>query len=287
MNMNNNNPFFSKVISLKRILKGLTIGFPVTVMIFVISIYYFNLIDNSLRQHYLREVKVLGSQDDLARSDFSEFDEITGTLDIDEYVYNWNWELEGFRKASPYISMPIQYFSEDTSKFEREWILKDGYRLSMSCEEKRLDEIIPGYYYGCAIDYNGQLLDDYTRYNLYCPEDGTSCKGQVNLKLYSSEFGEWQYLILGNYAGGSYDEIKVFSLDGGEIVQIPFLTREEEKETWMITSGLVLEFYQNETEHRLVTQFHNAAINPVRVYRIWEINNGKLVLSNTIGSIIE
>lgn len=56
------NPFFSKEVKFKRVLKGLAIILPVLIMTSVVGSYYFDLIDEALREHYI-ENKVLGVED--------------------------------------------------------------------------------------------------------------------------------------------------------------------------------------------------------------------------------
>lgn len=60
------NPFFSKEVKFKRVLKGLAIALPVLIMTSVVGSYYFNLIDETLREHYT-ENKVLGVEDTESR----------------------------------------------------------------------------------------------------------------------------------------------------------------------------------------------------------------------------
>ncbi|MDD4381778.1 MAG: hypothetical protein PHE21_00305 [Candidatus Dojkabacteria bacterium] len=62
----NSNPFLSKEISFKRILKGFAITLPCMIMIFVIGNYSYNFIDSTLRSHYVGE-KVLGVEDTESR----------------------------------------------------------------------------------------------------------------------------------------------------------------------------------------------------------------------------
>ncbi len=60
------NPFLSKEVKLKRVWKGFAIAFPVVIMIFVIGNHYINIIDDTLREHYI-ENKVLGVDDTESR----------------------------------------------------------------------------------------------------------------------------------------------------------------------------------------------------------------------------
>ena len=60
------NPFFSKEVKFKRVLKGLAIILPVLIMTSVVGSYYFNLLDETLREHYT-ENKVLGVEDTESR----------------------------------------------------------------------------------------------------------------------------------------------------------------------------------------------------------------------------
>jgi len=74
------NLFLKKEVNLKRITKGLTIGLPVAIMIFVLGNHYINLIDDSLREKYQTEKivyvdkeNVLGEDDSVELSDTEDF----------------------------------------------------------------------------------------------------------------------------------------------------------------------------------------------------------------------
>ena len=50
-----NNLFLNNEINIKRIRKGLAIGLPVAIMVFVLGNHYINLIEDSLRDKYQTE----------------------------------------------------------------------------------------------------------------------------------------------------------------------------------------------------------------------------------------
>lgn len=273
------NPFLSKEINSKRILKGVATFLPVVMMIAVIGNYYVNLIDNTLRDHYTQGYEVLGTQSEFEKEYFSQYEETTQAYDIEEYVYGWNWTYNNLTPDTPKIDMPKTVFNDDTSVFKRDWSLNNEFILSMECEEKDLDQVLPGESYGCSVKYNDQLLEEYARYYI----NGEDKIGEVSLKLFSTDNEE--YLLLGTYAGGSYDDITILRLIDGDIEKLTFHTDSEDKDTWTVTYPLAIDFYIN--NDKIITKFHNPAYGGVRVFRVWDLNNDLLTLEKTVGGIME
>jgi len=252
---------------------------PVVMMITVISNYYLNLIDNTLRDHYTKGYEVLGTQSEFEKEYLSQYKETTEAYGIDQYVYGWDWTLDNLTPDTPKVDMPKTVFKGETSVFKRDWSLNNGFILSMECEERELNKVLPGEFYGCSVKYNNQLLEEYVRYYIDV-EDNT---GEVSLKLFTSDSEE--YLILGTYAGGSYDDVTIYRLANGDAKKLIFHTDSEEKDIWTVTYPLGIDFYIN--NYKIITKFHNPAYGGVRVFRVWDLNNDKLTLEKTVGGIIE
>lgn len=291
----NSNPFLSKEVKFKRISKGFAIAFPVIIMIFVIGSYYFNLIDNTLRNHYVGDKKeiVLGTEKTDIQIEYpDEFEEITKGYDIDEYIYNWDEEVDGFYTQSNYIREPIFYTSGDTAKVSQTWILKNGYKLELYCPPKKLKDVIPGEYYQCTVKYNNILISDTVRHWIAFPDEGKTVSTQVSLVVYSPSYYEkvntYEIIVVGTYAGGSYDDISVFKLENGKSIQLKFFCDDELQDTWMVSNPMSFRLLRNEEgDLKLVTHFWNPASAPVKVHRIWNLDEKVFRVEKTIGDIIE
>lgn len=98
-----NNLFLNNEINIKRIRKGLAIGLPVAIMVFVLGNHYINLIDDSLRDKYQterivyvdKEKIILVDKDDVLGEEIKtedelpdEFTRLTEDYGIEEYILN-------------------------------------------------------------------------------------------------------------------------------------------------------------------------------------------------------
>lgn len=290
------NPFLSKEVKLKRVWKGFAIAFPVVIMISYLSIYYIDLIDTSLREHYLgkQQIEVLGIKE---RTNFeieyaSELEDMTKGYGIDEYIYNWDGIVEGYYLQTNYIREPIFYFSGDTAEVSEKWRLREGYELELYCPPKLIREVIPGDYYLCTVKYNGVLVSDSVRHYISYPEERKTVSSQVSMVVYSTSLYEniegQEFLIVGHYAGGSYDDITVFKLVDGKPVKVPFLYGNKLEDTWMVSSPMSFKLlYSEDSNWKFITHHRNPATGPVNVYRIWSLNEDRFTLDRTIGDIYD
>jgi hypothetical protein len=285
-----NNPLISKDISLKRIGKGILITLPIIIMIFVIGSYYINIIDTSLREHYVGE-KVLGIEKSNFETEYaSELEQITKDYGIDEYIHNWDDMIEGFNTQNTYLREPIFYISGNTAKVSQVWTLKNGYKLNLYCPPKALKDVIPGEYYLCTVKYNNVLLSDTVRYYISPVDEGKTSEAIVSLVIYSPDsyekINDYEIAIVGSYKGGSYDDISVFKLEKGIPIKMDFLYKEENLETWTVSNPMSFTLLYNDAgDLKLVTHYKNPATGPVNVYRVWNLENNIFVLDKTIGDI--
>ncbi|HCC68061.1 TPA: hypothetical protein DEP90_02550 [Patescibacteria group bacterium] len=294
------NPFLSKEVKFKRVLKGLAITIPCTIMILYLGIYYIDLIDSSLRQHYstVPEVEVLGVEEETDQeADFEEeyaieLEDIKEGYGIDEYIYNWDERIEGYSSQSNYLREPIFYFSGDTAEVSQTWRLRDGYELELYCPPKLLAEVIPGEYYTCTVTYNGILVSDSVRRYISNPDEGKTVDSKVSMVIYSpfsySTVKEHEFLLVGSYAGGSYDDISAFKLEDGEPIKKQFLYDDKLEDTWSVSNPMSFGLVYSEDENfKLVTHHRNPATGPVNVFRIWSLGEEYFTLDRTIGDIVE
>lgn len=232
-----NNSFLSKEVNLKRISKGLKIGLPVVIMIFVIGNHYINLIDDTLRNHYVGENQKIDNpvgeiEDNKVLGEFSLPSD--SPFYADEYIDTRIDERDGFSKLIRYIDEPTYYFKDgEVVTLKDSWLLKNGYELDLVCEEvdlkKRTD---PADYLTCKIYYNGNLVVDNVYYNAYCSdiENFQDCFGTVTFAVFSSRYPEGgpEFLATSFLPNGFDSSISIFNLEDGKAKRLSFETKEGE-----------------------------------------------------------
>lgn len=302
------NLFLKKEVNLKRITKGLAIGLPVAIMVFVLGNHYINLIEDSLRDKYQtekivyvdKEKVVLVNKDDVLGEEIKideklpdEFTKLTEDYGIEEYILNWDGTIDDYEKEYAYISIPKFYLSGVKDKVSESWILKDGYKLVLDCPEIELNKLVVGDPHSCRLEYNNQLITDNVRHDIYSWEEGKSVPSYVSLVVYSSEYNKslenFEILIVGEYSGGSFDDISVYRLENGKAKLIPFNFKNELKNTWTVESSMSFGLYYNKNgDLKLVTAYHEPSMGPLRgVIREWKLEEDSLTLERTFGNIVE
>lgn len=303
-----NELFQNKEINLKRIRKGITIGLPVAIMIFVIGNHYINLIDDSLRDKYQtekivyvdKEKVVLVDKDDVLGEEIKieqefpdEFTKLTEDYGIEEYILNWDGTIEGYETEYAYISSPKFYLSGVKDKVSETWSLNNGYKLVLDCPEIELSKVIVGDPHACKVEYNNQLINDNVRYDIYSWEEGKSIPSYVAFVVYSSEYNKslenFEILVVGEYSGGSFDDISVYRLQDGKTKLTPFNFKNELNDTWTVESFMNFRLYYNKNgDIKLVTAYHEPSMGRLRaVLREWNLGEESLTLEKTFGNIVE
>jgi len=292
------NPFLSKEVKFKRVKKGFAIAFPLTIMIFVIGNHYINLIDDTLRDHYVgeKQEKVLGVEDSEPKLIGSYGD----VSEDDTFVWDWNWEREGYYGLEKHIVAPEYYHKSNQIALKDEWIIKNGYELRIDCGNLDLTKIAPFDPYSCKVYYNNKLVSEDLTYTPGCHDSDnyTNCVSKVRLILYSDTFSDsvaYEYLVLGTYASGSKEWVSLYRLGGGEFQHLPFDRPNAENGGWYISAGS-MELYglQGDWEDEknfkgpleFVTYFHEPSMgsdnNVEGIYRIWSVGEEKLELKENI-----
>lgn len=296
------NPFLSKEVKFKRVLKGLAIISPVLIMIFVIGNYYFNLIDGTLREHYT-ENKVLGVEDTAPKliGSYGDVDE------NDTFVWDWdsNWNRDGYYHLSRFVDSPQYFLTGGKVTLKESWDLRNGYKLNMSCEELDMSEAIAGDSYSCALSYNGKTFVKDVRYEAYCDDfkNHTDCHGSVNLVVFSDIYADQntpEYVIVSTWASGTKDWVSVYKLESGVATLLPFSYDSKlEDHYYMSESSFDMYFSDSDGNYlqgpkdplEFVTYFHEPSMgsqledtrnNVEGIYKIWDIAGDKLILKETV-----
>jgi len=297
-----NNPFLSKEVNLKRISKGLKIGLPVVIMIFVLGNHYINLIDDTLRNRYVRENQnqdnpVEEVKDNKVLGEFSLPSD--SPFYADEYIDTRIDERDGYSKLIRHIDEPFYYFKDgEVVTLKDSWLLKNGYELNLVCEEvdlkKRTD---PADYLTCKIYYNGNLVVDNVYYNAYCYdiENFQDCFGTVTFAVFSKPHSSPEFLATSFLPNGFDSSISIFNLENGKAKRLSFETKEGEVYEDIGARGFMFELYakydkdgylENDINSiELVNYEWNPALYGEGIggfYHIWRIKDNHFVESKSI-----
>ena len=191
------NPFLSKEVKLKRVRKGFVIAFPVVVMIFVISNYYINLIDDTLKNDNIRikeEITIEVEEEDKKQ------EIVLGTVEEKPIT------VVGIDKIKKRLSVLIP------DKYRVVKLKRNFYPGIQDTECVSLYEIEPKDYFELERKY----LD--SAYIYYCKDINTaSLNSQIGEVRYDSKEDSWFYKAYPSEESKSFQEKKTF---GTNIVTI-------------------------------------------------------------------
>ena len=275
------NLFLKKEVNLKRITKGLTIGLPVAIMIFVLGNHYINLIDDSLREKYQTEKivyvdkeNVLGEDDSVELSDTEDFQtEYTKWLynEPDRIVDNYDFSD---KEIKPLIQIPTYEFSTDKDIYEKNYKLSSEDNVTVSCQKLK-SEYTPVYdIHGCDV-----LLNSEEVLNAWSWTDNKEISPHIT--IFDNENLEYPLIVVGEQFGpASRDNLSVYKVIQGELVQLLFSAKEETSETWFVDP--YAKMYKEDNQEYLVTYFHDPAMIEKSLTRLWEVSDKGLKLIETI-----
>ncbi|KUK76668.1 MAG: hypothetical protein XD93_0783 [candidate division WS6 bacterium 34_10] len=297
------NPFLSKEVKLKRVRKGFVIALPVVIMIFVIGNHYINLIDDTLRNHYVGENQ---NQDNPVEE--VEENKVLGEFSFpsdslfyaDEYIDTRIDERDGYDKFIRHIDEPSYYFKDgEVVTLKDSWLLKNGYELNLVCGEvdlkKRTD---PADFLTCEIYYNGNLVVDNVYYNAYCSdiENFQDCFGKVSFAVFSYVYppSSPEFLVTSYRPTGFDSSISIFNLENGKANRLSFETKEGKVYEDVYTRVFTIELYEEQDPDNTSFQREVNTIELVTFefapgydgfggrYHVWEIEDDHFVESKSI-----
>ena len=102
-----------------------------------------------------------------------------------------------------------------------------------------------------------------------------------HITIFDNEGLEYPLIVVGEQFGpASRDNLSVYRVIEGELVQLLFSAKEETSETWFVDP--YARMYIEDNQEYLVTYFHDPAMIEKSLSRVWEISSDKLVLVKTI-----
>jgi hypothetical protein len=285
-----NPPFLSKEVSIKRLIKAILLFIVLPITLFIGGAYIYLTIDNVFYEKYFEpcicEKAVLGTEKPTLIGEYGYLRNIA-----DEYLWQWDWSREGYNKFNRYIDYPQYYHLNHKVSITDNWILKDGYKLELKCDEVDIKEIAPFDPYSCSLYYNDHMVTNNVTQVSFCKdfENYENCSGQVRFTLFSDGYDETtspEYLVTGSWASGSKEEISIYILEEGDISKIPLISRDGLKDD-VYTPFHSFELYKSyEDEIELVTLFHEPSMgsknNVEGIYEIWTLKDGSFYLENTV-----
>lgn len=275
-----NNLFLNKEVNLKRIKKGLAIGLPVTIMIFVLGNHYINLIDDSLREKYQTEKIVYVDKENVLGEDVTDFsDSEDFNTEYTKWLYNEpdrivdNYDFSD-KEIKPIIQIPTYKFSSDKDVYEKSYKLSSNDTITVSCEKLK-SEITPVYdVHGCDV-----LLNSKEVLSAWSWTDNIEISPHIT--IFDNEKLEYPLIVVGETGGpGSRDDLSVYKLVSGELVQLLFNSKGEMTETWFVDP--YAKMYIDDNQEYLVTYFHDPAMIEKSLTRLWEVSDKGLKLVETI-----
>jgi hypothetical protein len=301
--------FFSKEINPKRLKVLISFTVIAPILILIIGIYYYNLIDTSLRNHYTKdscticenektELSVLGTADisKLVSDDYNYYKDA-------DYFTKGEWRPEEYIEIERMIDNPkydVEAGSITTDTFD----IGNGNILNLECEEIVEESLeIPPYWSTCTLKVN----DYYTfstniRSDIYCEDYGdyddpnihpSGCRETVGVVLYSDPNLDSQYLFLssGDWIGSPY-AFSAYQLEKDSVSQLYFDFRTFIDEEKMVRGGLdkynIYFVFTDDTkkDSKLVTYFYDPSMRSIKgVYDEFIVTNGRFLLDNKIVSL--
>lgn len=298
--------FFSKEINPKRLKVLISFTVIAPILILIIGIYYYNIIDTSLRNHYTKdscticenektELSVLGTADisKLVSDDYNYFKDA-------DYVTQGEWRPEEYIEIERTINNP-KYDVEAGSITKDTFDIGNGNILNLECKEIVEESLeIPPYWSTCTLKAN----DYYTfstniRSDIYCDDYGDyddpnihprGCRETVGVVLYSDPNLDSKYLFLssGDWVGSPY-AFSAYQLDKDSVSQLYFDFRTFIDEEKMVRGGLdkynIYFVFTDDTkkDFKLVTYFYDPSMRSIKgVYDEFVVKNTRFLLDKKI-----
>jgi hypothetical protein len=266
-----------KKVSLKRIIKGITIGPPVAIMILVIGVYYINLIDDSLREKYQTEKIVYIEKENVLGEDVTELsDSEDFQTDYTKWLYNEadrivdNYDFSD-KEIKSLIQIPKNEFPADKDIYEKSYKLSSEDTVTVSCEKLK-SEFTPVFdIHGCDVLLNSEEV-------LYAWSWTDNKEINPHITIFDDENLEYPVIAVGEQFGpASRDNLSVYKVVDGELIQLLFNASEE---TWFVDP--YTKMYKEDEKEYLVTYFHDPAMMEKSLTRVWEVEEKSLKLVETI-----
>jgi hypothetical protein len=298
--------FFSKEIDSRRLKVLISFTVIAPILILLLGIYYYDLIDTSLREYYTQgscslcedkktELSVLGTADisKLVSDDYNYYKDA-------DYIIEGEWKPEEYIEIERAIDNP-EYEIEPGSITKDTFDLGNGNILNLECE-KILEESleIPPYWSSCTLKMN----DYYTfstniRSDIYCEDYGdyddpnihpSGCTERVGVVLYTDPNLDSLYLFLssGKWIGSPY-AFSAYQLDKDSVSKLYFDFRTFIDEEKMVRGGLdnynIYFVFTDDTKKdvKLVTYFYDPSMRSIKgVYDEFIVKNTRFLLEKKI-----
>lgn len=297
-------PFLSKEVRLKRVGLLLCLIVLLPILLFTIGSYYYNILDTSLRNHYLssdcsktKEPLVLGE----ASIDLIDKFDSAYSEGADVYI-NGEWKTEEYIPIERMIDNP-EYSVKAGSITKDIFDIGNGDKLYLECgkiDEQSLE--FPPYWSSCTLKIN----DYYTfstdiRSDIYCEDYGdyddpnihpSGCKEEVGIVFYSDPNLNHKYLFLssGDWIGSPY-AFSAYQIGKDSVSKLYFDFRTFIDEEKMVRGGLDsynlnLAFTDStKKDFKLVVYFYDPSMQKIKgIYDEFIVTKGRFLLDKKIVS---
>ncbi len=293
----NKTPFFSTKVNekLKRVGVVLFLIIPFPLMLYVIGMFCYELVDNSLRNHYSEsQIKENIQPLVLGTADISNLDKEDEPYYKDADVFiNGEWKPNGYIEIPKAIDIP-QYDITIGSVVSDTWDI-GGDQYTIKCEEIDKEKLQnPPYCPLCTLQINDYVINEYVRSDIICEDydnfiNPKNCKLQVGIILYANENLKYQYLFLSSESVGSIYANFAYQISKGWVEPIYFDFNDSISES-LLTRGdmdLYMAFSDlSKTDFRLISHFWDPSMKSIQgMDREWKAINGRWLSDKKIVSL--
>ncbi len=275
------NPFLSKEVSVKRIMKGIAISLPCMIMTFAIGSYYADI---------LFPTKSTSKPLVLGTADISLLDPEDKTYYEGADIFtNDKWNPNGYIKIEKAVDTP-QYDIQTGSIVKDKFDIGDSDYLYLECREIDKDSLsIPPYWPSCSLKLNNSTLTDNLRSDVVCEDydNNAGCKQEIQLIIYENENLENKYLFFStlDYVGSSYNIVAYeLTKDTYSRLYFDFKTFISEDKLTRGNMDLYMAFTDDsKSDFRLITYFYDPSMQSISgIYNEWKVTNGRWLLDKKI-----
>jgi len=293
----NKTPFFSTKVNIKLKRVGIVLFFiiPFPIMLFVVGLFCYELVDNSLRVHYSEsQVKeniqplVLGTAD---ISNLSSQDE-PYYKDADIFITG-EWKPSKYTQIKRVIDIP-EYEIEVGSIAKDSWTIGVN-KYSLVCEQIKEEEFhTPPYWPRCTLSVNDYVVDDSIRSDIVCEEydnfvNPIGCKIQVGIILFEDVNLKNSYLFISSTGVGSIYGNLAYEIEGKNIFPLYFDFKDSISKDLLTRGEMALSMVftdSNKTDFRLISYFYDPSMNSINgIYSEWKVMSSRWLLDKTIISM--
>jgi len=294
----NKTPFFSTKVDvrLKRVGIAIFLIIPFPLMLFVVGLFCYELVDNSLRNYYsVYQVQEKTQPLVLGTANISNLD------NVDEPYYKYadvfiegKWEPNEYIQIERVVNVP-EYDIKVGSVVKDSWVIGKN-KYALECEPINDEEFHnPPYWPRCTLRVNDYWwVNESIRSDIICEDydnfvNPTGCKIQVGIILYKDVTLGKSYLFISSTQIGSIHGILAYEVEGENFYPLYFDFKDSLSDDLLTRGVMSFEMVYTDfskTNFRLISYFYDPGMRTIKgIYREWKITNGRWLSDKKIVSL--